>query len=162
MRSLGFHTSINGGLPLSLERARALDCNTLHIFSHNPRAWAVKEITEEDVLAFKTRRRQIDVSPVFIHASYLINLASKNALLRKKSSELLVTEMNRADAIGAEYVILHTGSAAADDPAVARKRAIGTLNKVSLMGRWKTGLLIENTAGERGISLRILEIWPKS
>jgi deoxyribonuclease-4 len=150
MRSLGVHTSISGGLPLSLERAHALSCNTLQIFSHNPRAWAVKEITEEDFLAFRTRRRQIEVAPVFIHASYLINLASKDALLRKKSSELLVTEMNRADAIGAEYVILHTGSAAADDPAVARKRAIGALNEVSLMGRWKAGLLIENTAGERG------------
>jgi deoxyribonuclease-4 len=110
----------------------------------------VKEITEEDSLAFRSRRLQLNISPVFIHTSYLINLASRDVLLRKKSSELVAEEMNRADAIGAEYVILHTGSAGADDPAVARKRAIDALNRLSLMGRWKTELLIENTAGERG------------
>lgn len=150
MRRLGVHTSIAGGLHLSLERAEAVGCNTLQIFSHNPRGWEVKTIDEESISSFKSLRLKLDISPVFVHASYLINMASKNILLRKKSIDLLVTEMNRADAIGAEYVILHTGSAAAEDAAIARKRVIVALNDVSLMGRWKTGLLIENTAGERG------------
>ena len=48
MRRLGVHTSIAGGLHLSLERAHALGCTTLQIFSHNPRGWAVKAIPEED------------------------------------------------------------------------------------------------------------------
>jgi deoxyribonuclease-4 len=159
MRRLGVHTSIAGGLHLSLERAYALGCNTLQIFSHNPRGWAVKAMTERDVSLFKSLRMRFGISPVSIHTSYLINMASKDIVLRKKSIDLLVTEMNRADAVGADYVILHTGSAALDDERVARERATDALNQVSKMGNWQAGLLIENTAGERGdISSRITDL----
>lgn len=150
MRRLGVHTSIAGGLHLSLERAKALGCNTVQIFSHNPRGWAVKKISEEDISIFKSLRKKFNISPVYIHASYLINMASKDEILRKKSIDLLVIEMDRADAIGADYVILHAGSASGNDKHVARERAISALNKVALIGGWKAGLLIENTAGEKG------------
>lgn len=150
MRRLGVHTSIGGGLHLSLERARELGCDTLQIFSHNPRGWAVKRISEEDVSTFKSLRLSFDISPVFIHASYLINVASKDILLRRRSIELLMIEMNRADLIGADYVVLHTGSAAGEDESDARRRAIDALNQVARSAKCKAGLLIENTAGERG------------
>jgi deoxyribonuclease-4 len=156
MRRLGVHTSIGGGLPLSLERAKALGCNTLQIFSHNPRSWAVKQISEDDVSEFRSLRLNLDISPVFVHASYLLNVASRDILLRRKSVDLLIVEMTRADTIGADYVILHTGSASGEDAGIARKRAIDALNEVSLSGTWKAGLLLENTAGERGdISSRV-------
>jgi len=159
MRRLGVHTSIAAGLHLSLERAYALGCNTLQIFSHNPRGWAVKTMTERDVSLFKSLRMRFGISPVYIHTSYLINMASKDIVLRKKSIDLLVTEMNRADAVGADYVILHTGSAALDDERIARERAINALIQVSKMGNWQAGLLIENTAGKRGdISSRITDL----
>ncbi|MDQ7786148.1 MAG: deoxyribonuclease IV [Thermodesulfovibrionales bacterium] len=150
MRKLGVHTSISGGLHLSLERAHALGCTTMQIFSHNPRGWAVKEITAEAAAQFISLRAQYDISPVYIHASYLINLATHERMLQKKSVGLLIEEMNRADAIGAEYVILHAGSSSTDAAQVARKRAIGALNVVARQGKWRVGLLIENTAGERG------------
>lgn len=150
MRRLGVHTSIAGGLHLSLERAHALGCNTMQIFSHNPRGWAVKNITEEEASRFKSLRKQLNISPVCIHASYLINMASGDMPLQKKSLEMLIAEMERADTIGADYVVLHSGSASGDDEFVSRNRAIGALNEVARLGRWKAGLLIENTAGERG------------
>jgi len=150
MRRLGVHTSIAGGLHLSLERAHALGCNTMQIFSHNPRGWALKKITDEEASRFKALRKQLNISPVSIHTSYLINMASGDMLLRKKSLEMLITEMERADTIGADYVVLHSGSASGDDESVSRNRAIKALNEVARMGRWKAGLLIENTAGERG------------
>jgi deoxyribonuclease IV len=150
MRRLGVHTSIAGGLHLSLERAHALGCNTMQIFSHNPRGWAVKNITEEEASRFKSLRKRLNISPVCIHTSYLINMASGDMLLRKKSIDMLITEMERADMIGADYVVLHSGSASGDDESVSRKRAIKALNEVAHAGRWKAGLLIENTAGERG------------
>ena len=71
-------------------------------------------------------------------------------LLLKKSLDLLVTEMDRADTIGADYVILHAGSASGDDEGMARQRAIAALNSIADEKQWKAGLLIENTAGERG------------
>jgi deoxyribonuclease-4 len=159
MRRLGVHTSIAGGLHLSLERANQLKCNTVQIFSHNPRGWAVKPISEENLSRFKTLRRMFDISPVYVHTSYLINIASRDSILRKKSSDMLVMEMNRADAIAADYVVLHAGSASGDDESLSRKRVIATLNKIADMGRWKAGLLIENTAGERGdISSKIMDL----
>lgn len=159
MRRLGVHTSIAGGLHLSLERAKTLGCNTVQIFSHNPRGWAVKAISEEDVAVFKSLRKMLDISPVYIHTSYLINMASRDSILRKRSIDMLVMEMNRADAIAADYVVLHTGSASGDDESLSRKRAIDTLDEVTDMGRWKAGLLIENTAGERGdISSTIIDL----
>jgi len=150
MRRLGVHTSIAGGLHYSLERANALGCNTVQIFSHNPRGWAVKKISAEEASQFKSLRQRLNISPVYIHTSYLINMASRDKILRKRSIDLLITEMDRADVIGADYVILHTGSASGDDEGVSRTRAIGTLNEVAKMGFWKANLLIENTAGERG------------
>ncbi|MFZ5905865.1 MAG: deoxyribonuclease IV [Nitrospirota bacterium] len=150
MRRLGVHTSISGGLHLSLERARALGCTTMQIFSHNPRGWAVREIPLEAAAQFISLRMQYDISPVFIHASYLINLATPDPVLQQKSVALLIEEMNRADAIRAEYVVLHAGSSSGDDPSIARKRAVRALDMVAQQGKWKARLLIENTAGERG------------
>ena len=150
MRRIGVHTSITGGLHLSLERAKALRCNTLQIFSHNPRGWAVKSVSEEEASMFQSLRFRFDMTPLYIHASYLINMASSDRDLQKNSIALLITEMDRADALGSEYVILHPGSASGDDERSARKRVIDTLKEVAVIGHWRAGLLIENTAGERG------------
>jgi len=150
MRRLGVHTSIAGGLPLSLERAHALGCSTMQIFSHNPRGWHVKPISEEEISLFRSLRVRLDISPVYIHTSYLISVASGDNALRKKSIELLSVELDRADTIGADYVILHTGSASGDDGRIARQRAVSALREVALNKSRKAGLLLENTAGKKG------------
>ena len=96
---------------------------------------------------------------MYIHASYLINVASKNGLLRAKSISLLRAEMDRADALGADFVVLHPGCAAGDDERLSRKRSIASLRQLAQTGEWRAGLLIENTAGERGdISSRISDL----
>jgi len=150
MRRLGVHTSIAGGLHLSLERAHALGCNTVQIFSHTPRGWEVKQILKEETNKFQRLRGKFNISPVYIHTSYLINMASWDRHLRKKSIDLLAIEMKRADILGADFVILHTGSASGRDSGLSRKRAIEALREVSQRGTWRARLLIENTAGERG------------
>jgi deoxyribonuclease-4 len=78
LRRIGVHTSIVGGLHRSVERAHTLGCNTLQIFSHNPRGWAVKSISREEAVLFESKKTHFDVSPVYIHTSYLINMASRN------------------------------------------------------------------------------------
>lgn len=150
MRRLGVHTSIAGGLHMSLKRAHELGCSTVQIFSHNPRGWALKEISEEDRALFKRFKREFDITPVYIHTSYLINMASSSESLRGKSITLLREEMNRADATESDFVVLHTGSASNDDKKTARLRAIRGLREVFKNGQWNAGLLLENTAGERG------------
>jgi deoxyribonuclease-4 len=135
---------------LSVERARALGCSTFQIFSHNPRGWAIVRRDPAEIAEFRRLAAESDISPVVIHTSYLINLASSDPALRKKSRDMVVDELNIADSIGAEYVVLHTGSASGDDPAAARLRAASSLAEVAGAGEWLAGLLLENTAGERG------------
>lgn len=149
-RRLGVHTSIAGGLDKGIERARDLGCNTLQFFSHNPRGWAIKEKGQDECRAFQALRKEFGIAPAFIHTSYLINLAAAGKPLLERSVGMVVEEMNIADSLGAEYIVLHTGSASGDDPKAARKRAIESLGRVADQGRWKAGLLLENTAGERG------------
>jgi deoxyribonuclease-4 len=72
---------------------------------------------------------------------------------------MVLQELDIADSIGAEYVVLHTGSASGEDAGIARKRAIACLSDIALRGEWQAGLLLENTAGERGdITSRIEDI----
>jgi deoxyribonuclease-4 len=158
-RRLGVHTSIAGGIYLSLERARELGCSTMQIFSHNPRQWSTREIPEDSITKFKQLRNDYDINPVFIHSSYLINLAALDKSLLEKSIALLAREMDLADSLGADYVVLHTGSASQDKEDNARRRAIQALERVSKERKWKAKLLLENTAGEKGdISSRIRDL----
>jgi deoxyribonuclease-4 len=150
LRPVGFHTSIAGGIYMALHRAKALGCSTLQIFSHNPRGWSVKEIPDEHIEEFKKLRNRFNIWPLYVHTSYLINLASHNHTVREKSIELLIKELEIADRIGADYLVLHPGSASKEGIITGRKKAISALRIISKKGRWKTGLLLENTAGERG------------
>jgi len=150
VRRLGVHTSIAGGVHLSLERARELQCSTIQIFSHNPRQWHVTNVPDEEVRRFRELRGLFDIEPVFIHTSYLINLAAVRPDVLDKSVQLLIREMELADTLGAEYVVLHTGSASGDSRDNARRRASDALKIVSGCRTWNARLLLENTAGERG------------
>jgi deoxyribonuclease-4 len=150
VRRQGVHASIAGGIHLSLERVRELGCNTVQFFSHNPRTWRVGELPKESIARFGELRASYDIDPVFIHTSYLINLASAGMDVREKSVLLLIREMDIADALDADYVVLHTGSASGDDEEVGRGRAVEALRTVSRVKVWRAKLLLENTAGERG------------
>jgi deoxyribonuclease-4 len=159
VRRLGVHTSIAGGVHLSLERARELGCTTVQLFSHNPRSWRVAPAPEERIEKFRELRAALDIHPVFIHTSYLINLSSASSDIREKSIRLLIHEMDSADSLGADYVVLHTGSASRDDEDTGRRRAVEALTIVSRKHIWQSRLLLENTAGERGdISSRIIDL----
>ena len=159
MRRLGVHTSIAGGVHLSLTRARELGCTTMQIFSHNPRQWHVSRMSDEAVRQFKELRELSEIEPVFIHTSYLINLAALRPDILDKSVQLLIREMELADALGAEYVVLHTGSASEDNGDKARRRASDAVRIVSGYRTWNARLLLENTAGERGdISSKIRDL----
>jgi deoxyribonuclease-4 len=156
MRRLGVHTSIAGGLHLALRRGHELGCTTVQIFSHNPRGWRTRAITQQEVSLFTGLRRELDISPVYVHASYLINIASPSGELWRKSASMLEEEMRRADQIGADFIVLHTGSA---HDAEGAHRAAKGIREALGRKKFKAGLLIENTSGKRGdIASGIIEI----
>ncbi|MCK5140461.1 MAG: deoxyribonuclease IV [Thermodesulfovibrionia bacterium] len=147
---VGVHTSIAGGMSKSIERAVSLQCTTMQIFSHNPRQWRKSQITREEGERFAVLRKKYDISPVFIHASYLINLASRSDSILHKSIKLLSYELTNADTLGVEYVVLHTGSANGENEENARNRAVKAILKAVSNKQYTASLLLENTAGQRG------------
>lgn len=147
---VGVHTSIAGGISKALDRAASLNCRTLQIFSHNPRQWRKSSISPEEVNRFRLLRKKFDISPVFVHVSYLINLASLSSEILKKSIDLLAYELDNADAVDAEYIVLHTGSAGGQDEHKARIGAADALLKAIGTREHRASVLLENTAGERG------------
>ncbi len=150
MRRIGVHTSIAGGIPLSLKRARALGCTTMQIFVHNPRGWRTRRIEEREIGEFRKLAKAFDIRPIFIHSSYLINLASPSRDIRKKSIELLSYEMRMADLLGVDYLVLHPGKSAGQEMKIAIRHASEGLSMAYKMAEANTGLLLENTAGQRG------------
>jgi deoxyribonuclease-4 len=147
---LGFHVSISGGFFLSVQRAYELGCTCMQIFSRNPRGWTVKPLDKNDVMEFKKLREKWDIAPVFVHTNYLINLASSKPELYEKSIEQFVIDLERAEALGAEYLVTHLGSASGQEPQWMIERVSGALNMAVKLHPLKTTVLLENTAGEKG------------
>ncbi|HEX8127679.1 MAG TPA: deoxyribonuclease IV [Pyrinomonadaceae bacterium] len=108
---IGFHAPVAGGLHNALIKAGSLRCNTVQIFSRNPRGWKAKELAREDVETFKRVRRETGIAPVVIHANYLINLAAADSVIREKSVASFREEVERGIMLGADYLVVHPGSA---------------------------------------------------
>lgn len=129
----------------------------MQVFSHNPRQWARTVIPTDEAERFIELRKQYDITPVFIHTSYLINLAAKSNDILRKSIGLLSYELANADKLGVEYVVLHTGSASDLDETKARKCAADSILRTLEKADFKSKILLENTAGERGDITSLVE-----
>ncbi len=110
---IGRHLPTSGGLGKTLDMARELGCETVQIFVSNPQGWAVPS-PRPDADTFARASREAGVSPVVAHAKYLINLASTDGELRERSVEALAREFVAAGAVGAELVVVHSGSHGGD------------------------------------------------
>src|SRR5579885_3742487 len=99
MPLFGAHMSVAGGYHNALLTAREHDCTALQIFTKNANQWAAKELTDEEVRLFRRTLRGTKVRQTVAHDSYLINLASPNEELFRKSLEAFVVEMERAEAL---------------------------------------------------------------
>lgn len=146
---IGAHVSTAGGLVRALERAEALACETMQIFNQSPRAWRPASYGPSDFEAFDARLAESPVQSVFIHAVYLINCASDDAEVRRKSLGSLTHALRVGDQIAAEGVIVHPGSGKGASPGRALK-LIGDAFKRALAESDRCPLLLENTAGAGG------------
>ena len=98
---VGAHVSTAGGLAKAIERGEERGCESIQIFNQSPRMWRPTNYGEEDFAAFREAMDASKVEAVIIHAVYLINCASKDKELRKKSRESLTHALRVGDAIGA-------------------------------------------------------------
>lgn len=138
---LGLHVSISGKLTQAFVEGKESHSQALQIFSSSPRMWRGSQISDEDAALFRENRGGF--GPLAVHASYLINLGSKNADVRAKSLNALLQEVERSKKIGADFIVLHPGGG--DEDAVT---LIGEgLSKV-LDYADGIKILLENVAGE--------------
>lgn len=148
---VGVHTSIAGSLANAIAEAHRLGCDAVQIFSRNPRGWASRPLSKQEVKDFIAARERTGIGPVVVHSVYLINLATAEAPIRQLSLAALRDELKRAVALEADYLVLHPGSAKQDRPEQAIARCIAGM-KTATRGVPLKGLriLIENTAGQGG------------
>ena len=109
-RRAGAHLPLSLGLPRVAERAAEIGASALQLFSDNPTAWRRREGPPPDAAAFRIRLAELDIAPVAIHASYLVNLAGPDDELFARSVHVLQCELAVAPDLGARYVNVHAGS----------------------------------------------------
>src|SRR6266704_6512535 len=146
---IGFHAPITGGLHDALVIAKETGCDTVQLFSRNPRGWMAKPLTKESIGLFRKTRRQTELSPVLIHTNYLINLAAADELILAKSRASFREEVERAILLGVDYLVVHPGSARGAREMDGIETCARTLHlacKGLRLGRLR--ILLENTAGQ--------------
>jgi deoxyribonuclease-4 len=150
---VGAHVSTAGGLANAIERGKERGCESIQIFNQSPRMWRPTNFSEEDFAAFREAMDASPVEAVIIHAVYLINCATKDKELRKKSLTSLTHALRIGDAIGARGVVLHPGSQKTDPLKPSLKRASKVI-AAALKETDSCPLLLEQTAGHKGLLAR--------
>jgi deoxyribonuclease-4 len=145
---LGIHTSRAGSLEKAALKAAELGANTFQIFSASPRMWKASPPRPEEIRPFRRVREKHDLKPLAVHVNYLINLASFDPVIREKSIAAFRGEMERAEAIGAEYLVTHPGSykGQALEQGIAAF-ALGMQEAAKGLKLKNVTILIENTVG---------------
>ena len=107
---LGAHMSIAGGVGNAFLEGRKVDCEAIQIFTRSSRQWAAKPLEKDEIAIFHENRRQTGIAKVVAHDSYLLNLGSPDAGLRKRSVASFVDEMERCEVLGVSHLIAHPGA----------------------------------------------------
>ncbi len=149
MRSLGAHMSIAGGVYKALWRGKEIGCNTIQIFTKNNTQWQAKPLTPEDIVAFQKAQEETGIWPIVAHNSYLINLATPDEGLYGRSLEALWEELQRAEALGLPYMVMHPGSHMGAGEQEGLYRIARGINLLHQRGKgMKVMILLETTAGQ--------------
>lgn len=104
------HLALGRGLRRAAERAAEIDARTVQVFVDNPTAWQRRISPPKHLDEFRDRLADLDVRPVAVHASYLVNLAGPDPRFREQSISVLASDMAAAAGYGATLVNVHTGS----------------------------------------------------
>jgi deoxyribonuclease-4 len=149
-KRIGVHLGTAGGASNAVERAREIGANTFQIFTSSPRVWRAPKVDPKQAERMKELRAALDVSPLVVHTSYLVNVCSQTSEVREKSVEAFRREIERALAFGAEYLVLHPGSWKGMTRNEGLKLAAESIARAIDGLPWQGtsfSILIENTAG---------------
>lgn len=149
MPNFGAHMSAAGGPFQALLAAKSFGMTACQLFTKNNKQWSAPAMTQETIQAFDRTKQETGISCCMSHASYLINIASRDDLLWNKSVVALIDELQRAEQLGLKYVVVHPGTASDSDVDFAITRVSKAIDAVlSSLPKLKTRLLLETTAGQ--------------
>lgn len=141
--------SAAGGVDLAVQRARDVGCDCVQVFTKNNNQWQAKPLAAERIDAFRAALRKLKIKHPIAHSSYLINIASPDRALWKRSVDALIIELQRADALGIRQVVLHPGAYTTGTETRGLRAAIRALNETHRQtGALRSRVLLENTAGQ--------------
>jgi deoxyribonuclease-4 len=146
---IGAHVSTAGGLSTAIERGTELGCEAIQIFHQSPRMWRSTAYGDEEFAAFREAAEASPIEATVVHAIYLINCASREREVRRKSIESLGHALRVGEGIGATGVVLHAGARKGEPHDASMRRAGKAI--ASVLGETDSvRLLLENTAGTQG------------
>jgi len=150
MALFGARVSSAGSILKTFDRAEEIGAEVFQFFLRSPRAWAWKGVSKELVNKFRKRLSEFG-NPVMVHAPYLINLASPNEDLRRRSVEVFIEELTACDELGIDFYNFHPGTATGISEEEGMRNIVRSLEEAfSSYEPKNTVVLLENTAGERG------------
>ena len=144
----GFHISIAQGFSKVVDKAQKTKCETIQLFSRNPRGWEFKELNPDEVGQFKTKLASSNISPCFLHLPYLPNLAATKKELYTKSIDSLCEDLKRAEILSIPFLVIHVGSRVALSEEEAIEKVVQGINESFQRIPNQVMILLENTAGQ--------------
>ena len=146
---IGAHMSIAGGIYKALLRGREVGCRTVQVFLRSNMAWNPGRFGPKDAAKFAEAREKTGISPVVAHNCYLVNLASTNKRILRRSLEATVGELQRAEVLGIPYLVMHPGAhLGAGERLGLRRVARGLDRALAASGSRNVRVLLETTAGQ--------------
>src|SRR6267143_4969883 len=146
---LGAHMSIRGGASMAIERARSIHCTAMQIFVKNNMQWFARPLRREEIRAFLDNVQRGELSSIFAHANYLINLAATNPQFHANSMRALAEELIRADQLKLPFLVLHPGAHLGAGEEAGLESIIESIDRVlSGIPKIKTRIALETTAGQ--------------
>jgi deoxyribonuclease IV len=145
---LGAHMSIAGGVNLSIERARSINCTAMQMFVKNNMQWFARPLTRDEIALFLKHQQRSELS-IFAHANYLINLAATNGQFHSNSIRSLSEELVRADQLELPFLVLHPGAHLGAGEEAGLEKIVESIDRVlSGLPKIKTRIALETTAGQ--------------
>lgn len=149
MPILGAHMSIAGGYHRAVERAAALGCDCVQIFTKPTTQWKAPPIRPDQAQRFQEAIRHYGLHHPYGHDSYLVNLATPKKTLWRRSIAAFVDELYRAEQLGLDWLVFHPGSYLEGTAQDGLRRVITALKEVfGQTAQLRVGVLVETTAGQ--------------
>jgi len=146
---LGVHMSIAGGVDESVLRGADAGCDAIQIFTSSSRTWKTRDLSPDEIKTFHTNCRNTGIHSVVAHDSYLVNLASADKNIRRKSITVLTQELRRCHLLRIPYLVIHPGSATDGNESIGISRIADALQIVlRSLPSARTVILLETTAGQ--------------